>query len=69
MNNEFILFRNEAIWKTSKSFFDKEEHCIDYESRQALANSKSVNAHVPEFQTQKEAKIVVVLTSNYYLHL
>jgi hypothetical protein len=21
MNNEFILFRNEALWKTGKSFF------------------------------------------------
>jgi hypothetical protein len=69
MNNEFIIFRNEAIWRTNNSFFEKEENCIDYESKQALANSKTINANLPELQTRCDMKIVVVLTSNYYLHL
>lgn len=30
MNNEFILFRNEAIWRTTKSFFENDENYIDY---------------------------------------
>ena len=47
MNQEFILYRNEATWKTSSSILDKEENSLLYEnksqtkfeSKQALASN------------------------------
>ena len=68
MNNEFILFRNEAIWKTSSSFMDEEEVPIDVESKQALGTSRVDRAN-DEFGQKEDLRIIVVLTSNYYLHL
>lgn len=76
MNNDFILFRNQAIWKTSSSLLDKDESSImsesksmsNFESKQALASSRPT-LEVPDSVPRKELRVVVVLTSNYYLHL
>lgn len=39
MNNQYILFRNEALWKTTSTFIDNDQNSIDFESKEVLNNN------------------------------
>lgn len=72
LNFDYILYKNEAIWKNTSSFIRNEEKVLDYESREVFNNSNAsyMNNRANDLKMNSEdLKIMVVLTSNFYLHL
>jgi hypothetical protein len=76
LNHDFILFRSEATWKTTNSILNKEHNSLHdsqvdskLESKQALGHSRPSLSPPETPLAGRNVRLVVVLTSNYHLHL